>query len=185
MQTTAVRLASYGCLSPSTHRSLFLIWDLCILIHITWKLQVTYGLSAFRTTGLLSETFLCAIQLCESPNWRAVAPDYISRFLIQHCVYMYNASLYLNRYLVRNYTWQQNSHTLWLQTTHRTMALLPTAYHFITAKLAQLHWTLRSLFNWLCSLVLKLLRGSTICTYLQECCQAARGEYKLGVKNFL
>ena len=46
------------------------------------------------------------------------------------------ASPYLHRYLVCNYTWQQNSRTLWLHTTHQMMAILPMTYRFIIVKSA-------------------------------------------------
>ena len=45
---------------PNPHHSLFPISHLCVLIHITWKLQVTriYGRSVYQTTALLLDTFL-------------------------------------------------------------------------------------------------------------------------------
>ena len=58
-------LPSYGskyaseCLSDS---------HLCVLPRITWKLQVIYTHSAYRTTALLSKTFL------ERSDWRVTAP---------------------------------------------------------------------------------------------------------------
>ena len=55
-----IRMASYTCMSPKTHRSLFPMSHFCVysvLRHITWKLQVICGRSAYRTTAILSETF--------------------------------------------------------------------------------------------------------------------------------
>ena len=47
-------------MAPSMHCSLFPTSNLCVLTNITWKLQVihVYGHSAYRTTTLLSKTFL-------------------------------------------------------------------------------------------------------------------------------
>ena len=44
------------------------------------------------------------------------------------CIYMYYKC---DHFLVCNNTWQQNSRTLWLHTTHQTKALLPTMHHFV------------------------------------------------------
>ena len=59
---------------------------------------------------------------------------------------VYTASRYIHCYLVCNYTWQQNSHTLWLHTTHQTTALLQMMHCFIRTKLAS-HTTRCSVFS--------------------------------------
>ena len=47
---------------------------LCVLTHITWKLQVIHGLSAYRTTVILWRHSLCGLDFHERSDWRATVP---------------------------------------------------------------------------------------------------------------
>ena len=120
---------------PSTHRSLFLIINLCVLTYITWKLQVIYGHSAYWMTTLLSDTFVLCIKRCMSDQtgelWHQTR---ISRALIQHCG-IYCKPIHSSLFVAQLQMTQQNQCTLWLHTTHHTTALLPATYHFIRALL--------------------------------------------------
>ena len=118
-------------MEPNMHHSLFPISHLCVLTYITWKLQVVYGCSAYQTTALLLETFFVWLRV----DWRATAPD-MHRSFSDTTFCVYTANTYTHRYLVWNYAWQQNSHTLWLHTTDQTTALLPMMHRFISKNLA-------------------------------------------------
>ena len=48
---------------------------LCILAHITWKLQVIYGCSTYRMTALLSNTFLVCLRVA----WEFLLESYGSK----------------------------------------------------------------------------------------------------------
>ena len=129
-------------MASNTHCSLFSISLLCILTCITWKLQVIHvHMDALHIERLLyyRKYSLCALELHERSYWRAKAPD-MHRSFSDTALHVYTANLYIHvhvhHYLVHNSAWQQNSHTLWLHTTHQMMASQPTAYHFIRAKLA-------------------------------------------------
>ena len=69
------------------------------LRHITWRLQVTCGHSAHRTTAILLDTFLCGLELHERSDWGATAPD-------THCSFSgttlcaYTASMYIHHYFI-------------------------------------------------------------------------------------
>ena len=151
-------LGSY--VSPNAHPSFFPISNLCILTRMTWKLQVIYGCSAYRMTALLSMTFLVWFRVARDSTGELRAPDMDWSFSdTKLCAY--DASPCIHCYLVCNYAWQQNSHTLWLHTTHQMTALLPTMHRFIGAYLAS-YTTCCSVFIWSCTLILKLLWGTTV-----------------------
>ena len=148
------RLASYG--SKRTSRFLFyrIFVATCTSTHYLNTILVQYGCSILHMKRVLYyTTFLwCGLELHERFNWKPTTPDmHHSCSLIQrYCVY--TASSYIHCYLLCNYAWQQNSHTLWLHTTHRMMVLLPTLHNFIRTDLNsysihvavffQLHWKL-------------------------------------------
>ena len=78
----------------------------------------------------------CVVQSCmRDPTGELWLQTHIVCSLIQQYVGIRQACK-KNHYLVHNYTWQQNSRTLWLHTSHQMMALLPTMLHFIRTKLA-------------------------------------------------
>ena len=77
-------------MAPSTCCSFFSISHLCVLTHITWKLQVIFGRSAYQMIALLSETFLAWFTVAREFNWRATAPETHQSFSdATLCVYIY------------------------------------------------------------------------------------------------
>ena len=126
---------------PNTHRSLFPISHCRVysaIRHITWKLQVVCASFKYWTTAIVSEKFFVWFRVALEIKLDSYHPRYASVILWYTALYVYTASLYIHRYLVRNYAWQQNSRTWWLHacTTRQTVASLPTIYRFIRTKLA-------------------------------------------------
>ena len=115
-----ILVAKYAskCASQSLSISHFCVNS--VLRHITWKLQVICGSLAYRATAIVSEAFFCGLELYWRLNWRTTAWDTIGLSPIRHCLRILR--LYIHRYFVRNYAWQQNSLILWLHTytTHQT-----------------------------------------------------------------
>ena len=105
------------------------------------------GSLAYWTTSILLETFFVQFRIALEIHLESYGSRQASVFLQYNIVHAYTASLYIHRYLVRNYTWQQNSRTLWMHTctTHQTAALLPTMHRLIRTKLASC--TTRCNFN--------------------------------------
>ena len=105
-------LASYG--SKHTLYSLS-VCHLNTLTRICVTKQVIYGHCKYRMTPLLSEASLCGLELCSWSDWRVTAPKCIAIVLWGNivCIYILQAYIYIHCYLVRNYSWQQNSHSLW------------------------------------------------------------------------
>ena len=77
---------------------------------------------------------LCVLELHERSDWRTMTPN-THWSVTDTTLCAYTASLYIYHYLVYNYAWQQNSHTLWLYYTP-DKTLLPTMHHFIKTSLA-------------------------------------------------
>ena len=93
-------------MAPNTHHSLFPMSLLCVLTRITWKLQVIYGHSAYQMTVPLSETFLVCLRVA----WEILLERYSLRHapvVLETTLCACTASLYIHRYLVRSYAWQQ------------------------------------------------------------------------------
>ena len=105
-------------MAPNMHRSGFSISNLCMVTCITWKLQVICGRPAYRMTALLLETFLVHFRVAWEIRLEIYVPRNACHFSIQHYMWAYTASPYIHvhRCLVHNYAWQQNLHTLWLNT---------------------------------------------------------------------
>ena len=77
--------------------------------------------------------FLFGWELQYRSGWRAtVRKTHWPFFDATLCAY--TTSPHIHRYFVCNYTWQQNSHTLWMYTTHQTSALLPILLYSIRTK---------------------------------------------------
>ena len=112
--TCKILLVSYG--SKHASQSLF-NKPFCIL-------QVIYRFSVYQTIALLSKTFLVCLRVAWEILLESYAPDTHQSFS-DTALCVYTASPYIHPYFVSNYAWQQNSCTLWLHTTHQTMALLP------------------------------------------------------------
>ena len=83
-----------------------------ILAIKTWKLQVIYGRSSYRTTALLSETFLvCLIELHERSYQRATVPHMDHSFSdATYYAHILEACAYI---------------TIWCTTTHGNKTYLP------------------------------------------------------------
>ena len=95
------------------------------LRHITWKLQVICGRSAYQTTVILLDTFFVWFRVA----WEIWLESYGHRqalFVHWYNIVCVTASMYIHCYFVRYYSWQQNLRTLWLHTTPQTTALLLT-----------------------------------------------------------
>ena len=128
---------------PNMHQSLFLIshfYAYRVLRRTTWKVQVVSECSAYRTTAILSEIFFLWFRVTLEIWQESYGPRHTSVVLWYHIAYIrvYTASPYIiQRYLVCNDAWQQNSRTLWLHTKPQTTALLPTIHRFITTKLSR------------------------------------------------
>ena len=109
---------------PNLHCSVFLISHLC---KCTWNFRSYVDVQLIEWLRYYQRNYLRGLESHERFDWRATAPD-------THWLFS-NTTLCV--YLVRNYAWQQNSHTLSLHTTtHQTTALLAAMYHFIRKKLA-------------------------------------------------
>ena len=132
-----IQMASYASKHASQSLSDKHFYAYSVLGHITWKLQVVHECSAYQTTVILSEIFFLWFRVALEIRLESYGPRHTSIVLWYHiaCVYILQAHIYI-RYLVRNNTWQQNSHTLWLHTTHQMTALLPTMHCFIRTKLS-------------------------------------------------
>ena len=123
---------------PNMHHILFRKQFVCVrlyLRHITWKLQVISGCSTYWTTAVLLDTFFVSIRVSWEIQLESYDPRHASSFS-GTTLCAYSASMYIHRYFIHYYAWQQNSCKLWLDTTHQTAALLPTKHCFLKAKLA-------------------------------------------------
>ena len=96
---------NWRVMALNTHRSFFPIIHLCILTHITWKLQVIYGHSAYGMTAVLSETFLVWFTVA-----REILQTCISHSLLQNCVCILQTHKYI---------------TVWCATTPDSKTHLP------------------------------------------------------------
>ena len=76
-------------MAQNTHCSLFPISHLCVLTHITWKLQVIYGHSAYQTSALVLKTFPLQIRVALEIQLESYGPRHISVILWYNitCVY--------------------------------------------------------------------------------------------------
>ena len=125
------------------------------------------------------DLYLFGLELHERSEWRPTAPD-------MHCSFPdttlseYITSPYICNYFVYNYTWQQNSHTLWLHTKHQTTALVLTKHRFIRTKLVT-NPTSCPVFQLIVYPNIKITM-SYYHTSLWGYCQAAKKEHKLSVK---
>ena len=106
-----------------------------------------YECSAYRTTALQLETFLKWLRVAWEIQLESYDPRHALVILWYTIVCIYCKPC-IHRDLVGNYTWQQNPQTLWLHTTHQTMAFLPMMHHFtcVRAKLAS-YTTHRCVFS--------------------------------------
>ena len=85
--------------------SLFLISHSCVysvLGHITWKRQVLLRGSAYWTIAILSETFFVWFRVVLEIWLESYGPRHTWSFS-DTTLCVYTASLYMHRYLVRNY----------------------------------------------------------------------------------
>ena len=123
--------------TPNTHHSFFLIWHLCILPRITWKLQVVYRHSTYWTTSLLLKTFLEQFRVAWEIQLESYGPRHTcDHSLIQHCLAC-TASPYILYITIWCTTIYDNkTHVAYDCTTYQTTALLPTMHRFIRTKLA-------------------------------------------------
>ena len=134
---------NWWVMASNTHCSHVSVSHLCVLTCISWKYRSYMDIrSAYWTTALLLDAFLVCFRLA----LESYRPRYTSVILWNNIVCTYTSSPYIYCYLVHIYAWQQNSRTVWLHTTHQMMALLPTMYCFIKAKLDS-YTTSCSLFN--------------------------------------
>ena len=96
---------------PNMQHSLFQMSNFCIysvLRQLVWKLHVTRGRSAYRTTALLLETFSEWFQSCNRDLTRELQREtHIGHSLIWHCVC--TTSPYIHCDWIGNHTWKQNS----------------------------------------------------------------------------
>ena len=173
---------------PNTHHSFFPISHLCVLTCITWKLQVIYGHSAYRMTALLLETFLVWFRVA----WEIRLESYMYRPRHASGILWYNiACIYCQP--VHTLLFGAQLHVC--MTTKLTG--LMTAYFtpnnsfaannvlFYTNKIGYLHYTLQCLSNYSCTLLLKLLSGTTVYASLWVCRQAThKKEGKVRIKFF-
>ena len=113
----------------------FPISCLCVLTCIAWKLLVIWERSVYWTTVLLLETFLEWFRVTWEIKRESCHPRHRSVSLWYNTVCI-NCKSINTSLLVHNYTWQQNSHTSWLQSTNQTTALLLKVHRSIRAKLA-------------------------------------------------
>ena len=181
-------------MAPNTHHSPFPIRHFVrTYTHVTWKLQVLYGYFAYRTNGLLSETFRVWLWSCmRDPTGELWPQTCIGRSLIQHCVCILQAHTCIVIWCAT--TRDNKTHVVYDCTpnVHQMMALLPMILHFIRTKFAS--YTIhRSVFpitedaTDTCTLILiSLIRGTTALLYKlskyachhgtlqQVCCQAAK-----------
>ena len=88
-----IRMESYA---PNTYRSLFLI---SYFAHAYSTSIYSYmGRSAYRTTTILLETFLCGLELHKRFDWRATARATHRSFsdtTMLHCVRILQACIYI------------------------------------------------------------------------------------------
>ena len=72
---------------------------------ITWQVQVIYGLSAYRTTVLLSETFVVWFRVALEIGLESYGPRHSLVVLWYNivCVYCRQAHTYIHPFLVCNY----------------------------------------------------------------------------------
>ena len=102
---------NWWVIAPSSHGSVFPISHLCILTHITWKLQIIYGCSAYRTTALLSKTFLVWFGVAWEIWLESYDPRHAHRlFSDTNCVHILQACTYI---------------AIWYATTHDNKTHVP------------------------------------------------------------
>ena len=94
----------------NAHCSLFPISHLCILTFIPWKLQVSYGRSAYQITALLLKTFLVWFRVAWEIWSERYGPKHISVILWYNivCVYckpIYTSLIGLQLHLTPNLTY--------------------------------------------------------------------------------
>ena len=129
-----------SCGSKHASESLF---DTPLVHTYTHKLKTTGHIYA---TALLLEAFFVWFRFSWEILTGELPPDTHQSFSdTTLCMYILQARTYITIW-VCNYAWQQNSHTLWLHTTHQMTALLPRIYRFIRTKLDS-YSTHCSLFN--------------------------------------
>ena len=80
---------NWWVMAPNTHCSRFPISHLCILAHISLKVQAVYGCFACQMTTLLSETFLVFFIVAWEIHWRATGPRHVSVVLWYNIVCIY------------------------------------------------------------------------------------------------
>ena len=105
--------------------------------HITWKLQVIHGRSAYRKTAILLDAFFVWFRLAWGIWLESYGPRH-ALFVLWYntvCIYCKHVRTSLFRTLLHIHL-TTNSRTLWLHTTHQMTALLPTQDIFIRTMLA-------------------------------------------------
>ena len=110
-------------MAPNVHCSLFPISSSCIYMYLHVQLEKYRSYMDIQHIKRLlyyQRHFLCVLELHERSHSRATAPDtHLSFSDTTLCAY--TVSLYIHRYFVRNYVWQQNSRTLWLHSWLTTL----------------------------------------------------------------
>ena len=81
-------------MAPNIHHSFFPISHLRVLTHITWKLQVLYGCSAYQITALLRKTFLVWFRVAREIQLESYGPRHTSVVLWCKIVCVYCQPLY-------------------------------------------------------------------------------------------
>ena len=90
-------------MTPNTHCSLFPTRHLCVLTHITWKLDMHVWTFCILNDCSTIKDISDVVQSCMSDSTGKLQPQTcIGCSLMQHCVY--TASPYTIRFLVCNYT---------------------------------------------------------------------------------
>ena len=114
------------------HHNLFLMCHLCALTHITSNYWLYMDVLHIEWRLYYQRHSLCGLRMHEGSDRRTTTPDtYHGCSLIQHRVR--TESPCTHHYLVHNYAWQQNSHSLWLY-CKPTTALLPMVHRFYKNK---------------------------------------------------
>ena len=149
---------NWVAMAPNTHDSPFLIIQLCVLRRITWKLQVIYGYSAHRKTTLLSDTFLVRFKVTWGIRQESYGPRRSSVVILYKIACLYSKPQHTSLFREQLLTWMTESYT----SKDRFVA---NDASFYKNKVSHLKFTLQCLFNWWCTLILKLRRGTTVLLY--------------------
>ena len=133
-------------MAPNMHCSLFPISHLCILTHITWKLQVIYGCSVYRTTATLSKTFFVWLRVAWEIWLKSYDPRHTSVVFWYNIVCVYCKPVLT---LLSGTQLRMTTKLTYLKTAYYTPNDSFTANDalFYNNKVGQLHDILQCLFN--------------------------------------